>query len=108
MISESPQQVSIQTPAVIFFGKTLEFSCRTKGVRPQPRLVWTVTDFEERELELPTDITEEQEEGEEVSSHLSLNPPYSARSLTVHCRAENSVGYTEDKKTLDLTCELFN
>ena len=104
MFSESPQPVSIQTPAVIFFGKTLEFSCRTKSVRPQPRLVWTVTDFEDRELELPTDITEE-EEGEEISSHLSLTPPYSARSLTVHCRAENSVGYTEDKKTLDLTCE---
>ena len=103
MFSESPQQVSIQTPAVIFFGKTLEFSCRTKSVRPQPRLVWTVTDFEDRELELPTDIREEGEE--EISSNLSLNPPYSARSLTVHCRAENSVGYTEDKKTLDLTCE---
>ena len=88
---------------MIFFGKTLEFSCRTKSVRPQPRLIWTVTDFEDRELELP--ITDIREEGEEISSHLSLNPPYSARSLTVHCRAENSVGYTEDKKTLDLTCE---
>ena len=63
-----------------------------------------MTDFEDRELELPTDIREE-EEGKEISSNLSLNPPYSARSLTVRCRAENSVGYTEDKKTLDLTCE---
>ena len=97
--------MSIQTPAVIFFGMSHEFSCSTASVRPQPRLFWTVTDFEDRELELPSDIREE-EEGEEIISHLSLTPPYSARSLTVHCRAENHVGYTEDKKTIDLTCEL--
>ena len=103
MFSESPQHVSIQTPAVIFFGMSLEFSCSTASVRPKPRIIWTVTDFEDRELELPSDIREE--EGEVVTSHISLNPAYSSRSLTVHCRAENSVGYTEDKQTLDLTCE---
>ena len=104
LFSESPQQVAIQTPAVIFFGMSHEFSCSTESVQPQPRLIWSVTDFEDRELELPGDI-KEQEEGEEIISQLSLSPPYSARSLTVHCRAENSVGYAEDKKTIDLTCE---
>ena len=81
-----------------------EFICSSAIVQPQPHISWTVTDFEDRELELPSDIWEE-EEGGTISSHLILTPPYSARSLNVICRAENSVGYTEDKKTIDLTCK---
>ena len=104
---ESPQQVFIQTPEFLFIGMSHDFSCSTASVRPLPRLIWTVTDFESRELELPGDIKTEEEAGG-VSSRLTLTPPSSARSLNVHCRAENRVGYTEDTKTIDLTCNQKN
>ena len=103
--------MSLVSPASVYTGVSPVLRCSTPAVVPAPALSWTITDYAGTQVPFtPLEAAAgEAAAGEAgaglLTSAVRVFPGPGARQLAVTCTAENSLGYSLDTASVDLTCE---
>ena len=92
------------SPASVYTGVSPVVRCSTPAVAPAPALSWTITDYAGTQVPF-TRLEAAGEAGGLLTSAVRVSPGPGARQLSVTCTAENSLGYSLDTASVDLTCE---
>ena len=93
------------SPASVYTGVSPVVRCSTPAVAPAPALSWTITDYAGTQVPFTRLEAAAGEAGGLLTSAVRVSPGPGARQLSVTCTAENSLGYSLDTASVDLTCE---
>ena len=102
--AEAPGPVVLVSPASVYTGVSPVLRCSTPAVAPAPALSWTITDYAGTQVPF-TRLEAAGEAAGLLTSSVRVSPGPGARQLSVTCTAENSLGYSLDTASVDLTCE---
>ena len=98
--------MSLVSPASVYTGVSPVLRCHTPAVAPAPALSWTITDYAGTQVPFtPLEAAAGEAAAGLLTSAVRVFPGPGARQLAVTCTAENSLGYSLDTASVDLTCE---
>ena len=100
---ESPEMISLNVPMQGYIGRPVELECVSELVTPKQQLHWSVTDYFGQDVKV--DSMQVEELDGRIRSRISILPRPDSRKLDITCTAKNYVGYVEEQKTLELSCE---